>query len=244
MRKLWALAAVALVALVASGCGYIVPPPDDSTPTPAADHGWGAVVTGVTEAGGALHVDVAIRNDTGDWSALDAATTGSAHVTSGGKTTDCGTVFVSTGGTSLAPGFVMSGYTGGSSTKPVVQQLYVECAGVSKSAGMTLAIDYSYVTGPFNYYSPSTPTGATFSLDLDKVAADTKFPVAATVDKLIYKPSDKIPAINGCTVQLMDATRTATGLEFTWQVTNPTDYPVTQGVHIGIPPVIGSDGVI
>ncbi len=38
------------------------------------------------------------------------------------------------------------------------------------------------------------------------------------------------------------STRTADGLEFRWHTENPTAYPTY--VHIGIPPVIGSDGII
>lgn len=236
------IAAVVVMALAVAGCGYIVTPADENTAAPASDHGWGAVVTGVTESSGTLHVDLAIRNDTNDWSALSAATSGSARVTSGGKASDCATAYVGTGGASLAPGFISRGYTGGSKTKPVTQLLYVECAGVAKGTGMSLAIDYSYVTGPFNYYQPSKQVKATFDLKLDQVSSDMKYPVAEKVDKLIESPSVKIPAINNCTVQLTATTRTPTGLEFTWEITNPSDYPAY--VHIGTPPVIGSDGVI
>jgi hypothetical protein len=236
------LVAAMVTAFVATGCGYIVPPPDDSTPTPASDHGWGAVVTGVSETGAALHVDIAIRNDTSDWSSLQAASSGSANVTVGGKSSDCGTVYVGTGQTSLAPGFIMRGYTGGTAAKPVTQLLYVECAGVAKAAGMTLAISYSYLTGPFNYYSPNKPGGATFQLDLDKVVSDGKYPVATTVAKTVLKPDAPIPAINDYTVQLVGTKRTATGLEFTWETKNPSDYPGQ--ALVGSPQVIGADGVI
>jgi hypothetical protein len=53
---------------------------------------------------------------------------------------------------------------------------------------------------------------------------------------------DKIDAINSSFLTLTDVKRTETGLEFHWQVENPTDYP--NYVHIGIPPVIGADGII
>jgi hypothetical protein len=36
--------------------------------------------------------------------------------------------------------------------------------------------------------------------------------------------------------------RTATGFEFGWESANPTDSPAY--VHIGIPPVIGADGIM
>ena len=36
--------------------------------------------------------------------------------------------------------------------------------------------------------------------------------------------------------------RTDTGLELDWQATNPGDY--ASSVHIGLPPVVGSDGIV
>jgi len=162
--------------------------------------------------------------------------------TSDGKSTDCGTVFMGTGGTSLAPGFQVRGYTGGTKAKPTTQLLYVECAGATAAAGSKLSIAYSYVTGDFNYYTPSAPTSAKLELDLDKVAADLKYPVATPVDGVIEKADAKIIAINKCTLSLTGAKRTADGLELAWHTENPTAYPTY--VHIGIPPVVGSDGVI
>ena len=62
--------------------------------------------------------------------------------------------------------------------------------------------------------------------------------------QLIYFPdaspvspaADVIPGSRDVTLH------TADGLELTWHTENPTKYPVY--VHIGIPPVVGSDGVI
>ena len=56
------------------------------------------------------------------------------------------------------------------------------------------------------------------------------------------KVGDAIDAINKNTLTLSAVERTADTIEFTWDTQNPTKYPVY--VHIGIPPVIGSDGVI
>ena len=53
---------------------------------------------------------------------------------------------------------------------------------------------------------------------------------------------EPIEAINDNTLTLTTAERTAEGIELTWHTENPTKYPVY--VHIGIPPVVGSDGVI
>ena len=250
MRVPKTLAALALVALAVTGCDYIVPPIDNSTPGPVlSGQGWGAVVTGVSVVSGALHVDLALRNDTGDWSALNVATSSAKVTDGGGKTSTCDKVFVGTSvfvsdsGWFLPPGFIMKGYTGGTLAKPVTQLNYVECAGVAKTAGEKLEINYSYITGPFNYYIASTKTAATLTLNLDKVVTDTKYPVANKAASLKIATSDTlIPAINKCTVQLTGVKRTDTGFEFTWVSNNASASPAY--VHIGQPPVIGADGIL
>ena len=250
MRVSRTLAALVVVGLAVTGCDYIVPPIDNSTPTAVlSGTGWGAIVTGVSEASGALHIDLSIRNDTGDWSAMNVAAS-SAKVTDGsGKTSTCATAFVGTSifvndsGWFLPPGFAMTGYTGGTVAQPVTQMIYVECAGVAKGAGQKLAIQYTYITGPFNYYVPSHKDSGTLNLELDKVVTDTKYPVAAKAPGLEIAKSDAtIPAINKCSVQLMGIKRTDTGFEFSWTSTNASAYPAY--VHIGLPPVIGADGIL
>ncbi len=129
-----------------------------------------------------MHVDVTIRNDTGAWSSMQAVPGQPAVLTtSDGKKTDCGTVSVGTGGTSVPPGFQIRGYTGGTKAKPTTQLLSVDCAGATPAAGSRLSIPYSYVTGDFNYYAPPTPAQGQLEIDLDKVASDLTYPVAATV---------------------------------------------------------------
>jgi hypothetical protein len=59
---------------------------------------------------------------------------------------------------------------------------------------------------------------------------------------LIQKPDAQIAAINNNILTLTDVQRTDTGLQFTWQNSNPSEYPLK--VHIGSPPVIGEDGII
>ncbi|MHB8108047.1 MAG: hypothetical protein ACYDH4_11575, partial [Candidatus Cryosericum sp.] len=244
------LAAGIVIALAVTGCDYIVPPIDFSTPTPAlSGQGWGAIVTGVSESNGALHVDLSLRNDTGDWSAMNVAASTAEVTDASGKTSTCGTVFVGTSifvgdsGWFLPPGFIMKGYTGGSQAAPVTQLNYVECAGVAKAAGQKLAIKYTYVTGPFNYYLPSQKTSGTLNLKLDGVVTDTKYPVAQKVaGNEQVKPGAEIGAINKCIVQLTDVKRTDTGFEFSWKSTNPGTNQAY--IHIGIPPVIGADGIM
>jgi hypothetical protein len=243
VRRALAAAAACACALIVAGCGYIVVPGDDSSPTPAATGAWVAVATKVDGSSGSLHVDLAIRNETGSWSAMQlGATAKPTLTTSDGKAADCATAFVGTGGTSLAPGFQMRGYTGGTKAKPVLQPLFVECQGVAAAAGEKLTIPYSYVTGEFNYYSPATPANAKIEVDLDKVAADLTYPVADPIEGLIEKPGAKIVAINKADLALTSVTRTADGLKFAWETDNPTAYPTY--VHIGTPPVIGADGML
>ena len=250
MRVRTTLAALIAMGLVVTGCDYIVPPFDNSTPTPfLSGNGWGADVIGVSEVNGGIHIDLSLRNDTGDWSAMNVGASSAEVTDASGKTSTCSTVFVGTsvfvndGGWYLAPGFSMKGYTAGSVASPVTQLNYVECAGVAKAPGEKLAIKYTYITGAFDYYTASPKTNATLNLNLDTVVTDIKYPVAANAaGTKPVKIGDPIGAINGTTVQLMDVKRTSTGFEFSWKSTNPgTDQAY---IHIGIPPVIGADGII
>ncbi|MEW6400529.1 MAG: hypothetical protein AB1649_01950 [Chloroflexota bacterium] len=238
-----------LCGLLSFACAYIVVPADLMvTPTSTASQGWSGVVTNVgTSDAGDLHIDLAIRNDTQDWSAMQAAEGKPAVLTtSDGERTNCDTVFVGTGGTSLAPGFQMQGYTAGTKREPKTQLLYVECQRAAASegagAGSTLSINYDYVTGDYDLHIPSIPVNATMTLQLDNIAKDIKYPVATPVADLIVKSGDKINAINSFLLTLTDVKRTETDLELHWQTENPTDYP--NYVHIGRPPVIGADGII
>ncbi len=224
-------------------CAYIVTPAVEVTPTSTSAKGWLALVTNVgTSSAGDLHIDITIRNETGDWSKMEAVAGRPAVLTSGGKNTNCDTVFVSTGGNCLAPGFQMRGYTGGTEAEPKTQLLYVECKGAAAAPGSKLSIDYSYVTGTYNYYVAAQPVNEKLVLNLDEVASDLKYPLADPVEGLIEKAGAKIVAINDCILTLTDAKRTDTGLEFAWETNNPGAYPTY--VHIGTPPVIGSDGII
>ena len=74
---------------------------------------WNGVVTNVgTADAGDLHIDITIRNDTGDWGAMHAVDGEPALLTTAdGKAINCDIVFVGTGGHRFAPGFQMRGYT-------------------------------------------------------------------------------------------------------------------------------------
>jgi hypothetical protein len=245
MGKQRMLILIALCALMSFACVYIVVPPDLLvTPTSVASQGWAGLVTNVGKSdAGDLHIDLAIRNDTQDWSAMQADQGKPAVLTtSDGKKTNCNTVFVGTGGTSVVPGFQIRGYTVGTKKEPKIQLLYVECKGAAASSGSKLSIGYSYITGDYDLHVPSVPVNATMTLNLDDIAKDVKYPVATPVQGLIEKIGDKINAINSFTLTLTDVKRTDAGMELHWQDYNPSDYP--NYVHIGTPPVIGADGII
>ena len=234
-----------LCALLSFACAYIVVPADLMvTPTSTASQGWSGVVTNVGKSdAGDLHIDLAIRNDTQNWSVMWADEGKPAILTtSDGKRSNCDTVFAGTGGTSLAPGFQMRGYTAGTKKEPQTQLLYVECRGAAASSGSKLSINYSYGTGDYDLHIPTVPVKGTITLELDNIAKDVKYPLATPLADLIVKAGDKIDALNNSLLTLTDVKRTETGLELHWQVENPTDYP--NYVHIGIPPVIGANGII
>ena len=245
MRVKKALVPVLICALLLCACDYIVLPEDLDSYDSQSSEGWGAVVTNVGKSdSGDLHIDLTIQNKTGDWSAMQAAAAKPAVLNAGdGKTTSCDTVFVGTGGHRLAPGFQMRGYVGGTKAEQKTQLIYVECKGAEAAAGSTLAIDYSYVTGEYNYYSPDeSKVDATLEVKLDEVATDLTYPVAEAIEGLIQKPGTEITAINNVALVLTAVERTAASLRFTWQTSNPGEYPTY--VHVGNPPVIGADGII
>ena len=236
---------IVALALILGGCEYVVLPPEESAPVANTSKGWSAVATGVAPAeSGDLRIDLAIRNETGDWSSMAAVEGRPATLTSGdGSKTDCATVVVGSGGHRLAPGFRMQGFMGGPKSKPVLERIRVECAGATAAPGAKLTVPYSYLTGDFDYYdATTTATEGTLEVNLDEVAADLTFPVAEAIDGVVESADTEIPALNDVTLNLTDAARTAEGLELTWQTSNPGEYPAI--VHIGTPPVIGADGII
>ncbi len=229
-------------------CVYIVLPEGLETPVPevegAAPKVWSAVVTGVGKSdAGDLHIELAIRNDTGDWSTMQAAPEKLAVLTtSDGKTVNCDTAFVGTGGHRLAPGFQMRGYTAEKEDAVETQLLYVECKG-AVAAGAKLSIEYVSFGGELDDYDPeANKTEGTLELNLDEVVADLTYPIASPVDGLIQDAGVGITALSENVITLLDAQRTDTGFQFTWQNFNPSKFALK--THIGIPPVIGADGII
>lgn len=238
------LAVAVVAAVVAAGCQYVVLPPEASAPVAAGSKGWSAVPTKVGPTdGGDLRIDLTIRNETGVWSAMSAADKPAVLTSADGKTTDCATVKVGTGGHRLAPGLQMRGYQAGPKKAPTTEAIRVECPGATAAPGAKLALDYSYVTGEYNYYDPeSTRTQARLEVPLDPLATDLQYPIVEPIAGLVQPADLEMTAINGVGLRLVEARRTAEGLELDWETSNPGDYPAS--VHIGNPPAIGADGVM
>jgi hypothetical protein len=206
---------------------------------------WNAVATkiGQSEAGD-LQIDVTIRNDTGDWSAMQSVESKPAVLKTGdGKSVNCDVVIVSTGGHRLAPGFQMRGYTTGKKAAEVTQPLYVECNGVEAAAGGKLSIPYVSFQGILDDYSPdANKVNGTLEINLDVIEPDLSYPIASPVEGLIQDAGVSITALSDNVVSLLDVQRNETGFQFTWQNFNPTKFALK--THIGTPPIIGADGII
>jgi hypothetical protein len=232
-----------------SACVYIVLPEglEDKSGSGREDLGWAGVVTNVsqTETGG-VRVDLTIRNDTGDWSTMRAADGKPALLTTeDGTTSNCDTVFVGTGGHRIAPGFQLRGYTKEEDGQPVTQLLYVECAEATIAPGSTLTINTIIFAGAIDYYveiEESNKVEGKLELDLDEVVSDLTYPVASPIEGMIQDAGVQIAALSDNVVSLLDVQRSTDGFQFTWQNTNPSKFALK--THIGIPPVIGDDGIV
>ena len=230
-------------------CAYIVLPEGVEKPTESADaanNGWTGIVTnvGMSDAGD-LHIDITIRNDTGGWSTMRAEEGKPAILTTSDGQTNCETVFVGTGGHRLAPGFQTRGYTSDENGQPETQLLYVECEGDIDTTGAMLSIDYINFIGDLDYYVEIEETNkveGSLELNLDEVVTDLTYPIATPVEGLIQDAEVEIIALSENVISLLDIQRDDTGFQFTWQNQNPSKFPLK--THIGIPPVIGEDGII
>lgn len=239
-RSVRALAALVCVALLA-GCGYVVVPPDERGPAFGGSGGWTAVATNVGPGpAGSLRIELAISNETGQWSAMHAST---ASLVGAGGTTDCATVRVATGGHRVAPGMRLRGFVAGTRSDPEVELVHVECAGASAEAGARLTVRYTAYAGEYNYYDPEAGrTDGSLEVNLDEIASGLEYPIAEAFEGLVLPKDQPITALNDVVLTLAGVERTDTGLEFSWQTANPGEYPTF--VHIGNPPVIGTDGIL
>jgi hypothetical protein len=230
--------------ILISACVYIVLPEGLDLSKGETSKGWSAVVTGVNQTDtGDLHIDLTIRNDTGDWSMMKAIEGAPAVLTTGGKKHNCETVFVGTGGHRLAPGFQMRGYMAGTKNNPEMQFIYVECKGIQAEAGSTLTFNYLAYTGEMDYYQQEEgEASGTIMVELDQVTTDLTYPVFENIEGLIQTTDVSITGLSDNVLSLVDVQRSGQGFEFKWQNYNPTEFALK--LHIGNPPVIGSDGII
>jgi len=242
MRTKKTLIPILLCLLLSFACGYIVLPEEIRNPSEESG-AWSALATNVaTSDGGGIRIDITIRNDTGDWSAMEA-TDEPALLEAGGESIDCETVVVSSGGHRLAPGFQMRGFTSEGDDGPEVEHLHVTCTDAAAPEGGTLSIDYVYFTGQYNYYEPeANMADGTLEIALDEIATELTYPVAHEVEGLIKDTEVEITTLNDVVLTLTGVERTEEGLQFAWKTANPGEYPTY--VHIGNPPVIGAEGII
>lgn len=237
-------AALVACAVVIAGCEYVVVPPEASGQAAVSGKGWTAVPTSVGPTdGGALGIELTIRNDTGAWSAMEAGAKPATFTSADGATSSCATVKVGTGGHRVAPGLQIRGYQTGPKKAPVTELIRVECDGATAGPGAKLALDYVYATGEYNYYDPdATRTEAALEVSLDPLATGLTYPIGEPVEGLVQPADVEMTAINGMVLTLVSTRRTDTGLAFDWKATNPGEYP--SSVHIGTPPVVGADGIV
>lgn len=229
-------------------CAYIVVPQDIVIPEKkddSKDKNWSAVATNISNtATGDLHVDITIINNTADWSKLQALPdTPALLLTKDGKSTDCDVVQVSTGGHRLAPGFQMRGYVARIDGNLQTQLLNVECKNASVATGSILSIKYASFAGILDDYDPeANKSEGVLEIDLDEIFSDLTYPISTPIEGLVQPMDVSLTGLSENVVTLLDAKRTDSGLQFIWQNFNPTKFALK--THIGIPPVIGADGII
>ncbi len=235
---------IVAILLISQACAYIVLPEGLESSSSGESEGWVAIPTRVTETpGGGIRIDLSLRNTTGDWSAMKAMEGVPATIQTDGQPIECNQVFVNTGGHRVAPGFQMRGYIDGTKSEPTTQEIYVECAEGEVGPDSNLLIEYSYVTGQYNYYEQDKNlVENTLEISLSEPVEDLTYPVYEPIDGLIQDPGTVILALNNVDLALKDAQRTDEGMEFSWETINPGEYPTY--VHIGNPPVIGTDGIL
>ena len=246
LKKLRILA-ILICAMISFSCVYIVVPDDiDMSGGKGSDSlGWSALVTSAdTLENGTLHVEVTIRNDTGDWSKLEALPDKPAVLeTEEGDTINCDTVIISTGGHRLAPGFQMRGYSMMNADQVSTQLLYVECNGVDGKVGSELTVNYESFQGDLDDYAPDgNKQEGELKIELGEIKTNLVYPIAESIDGLILQSDQSITALSENVVTLKDIQRSDTGFQFTWQNFNPSKFPLK--THIGTPPVIGEAGII
>jgi hypothetical protein len=99
--------------------------------------------------------------------------------------------------------------------------------------------------GEVDYYieiDESNKIEGQLDINLDEVVADLTYPDATPIEGLVKDAGVEITGLSENVVHLLDVVRSDTGIQFTWQNTNPSKFGLK--THIGNPPVVGEDGVI
>ena len=150
-------------------------PQDESTPDARRRRrGLGRRMATQVDAGrrAATHVDLPLRNDTGDWSAMSGDRRASVKLVGQRwhRRPPATPRSSAPAARACAPGFRIRGYTGGTKAEPETQLLSVECAGAAPAPGRSSRS--ATPTRP----ATSTTTGrraastATLEVDLDAIA--------------------------------------------------------------------------
>lgn len=237
-----------LISFFTFACAYVVVPEDIVIPEKEGEttgKEWSAVAAKVSNAAsGALQVEITIINNTGDWSKLEALPdTPALLVAEDDKSTTCDVVNVSTGGHRLAPGFQARGFVASVEGKLQTQLLGVECGNATLAPGSKLTIKYASYSGILDDYAPEgNRSEGILEIDLDNIESGLLYPIATPVEGLIQPMSTALTGLSENVVTLLDASRVESGLQLTWQNFNPSKFALK--THIGIPPVIGADGII
>jgi hypothetical protein len=239
-KKTFILALLAY-AVFTSACMYIVLPEGLET-TGAKVEGaelrvWNGTVTNINQTDtGDLHIDVSIRNDTGEWATMQSLASKPAELKVGNsKSVNCDVVSIGTGGHRLAPGFQMRGYTTGKGDDLQIQPLFVECAGAEIGENSTLSIPYVSFQGDLDDYSPdANKTNGVLVLNLDEVESNLTFPVASPVEGLIQDEAVNMTALSDNIVSL----RPASGFSSLVVIQDHDDLSVNRNLRLpSVPPL-------
>ena len=224
----------AIVAVAPSslgGCGYIVVPPEASAPVGAGVEGLDAPSPTSVEPGDGGDLQVELTHPQRDRRLeRDAGRRGKpAVLTDGdGKTTDCATVVVGTGGhrspRAADPGLPDAGRR----TQPTTELIRVECAGATAGPGAKLAhrLQLRHRRVQLLRARRDADRGEARGRPRSRSRPDLSYPVAEPVDGVVQPADIEIAAINDVSLTLIarraDGRRASSS---TGRPTNPERVP-------------------
>lgn len=240
------LALLTSTALIACCRPFSPSPKSLPEPTPEEARGWVLIPLEVTktstgEGWAQLHVEFAVRNDTGDWgqmftSAIDAGSPG--VTTAEGYSYQCRPFDVDSEYT-LPPGFQVRGDAGGGVVEG--QTSYVECEVAEESSGYSLDIPFLYEVGFGRRNEPSSYSYGTAHIDLGEAHQTQSYPVASTPGVHVYSVGEPIALHNG-TLTLNVVSRTDDTVSLDWAFSNASGgYETELDRRFA---VLGDDGMV